>query len=417
MTNTLDYYTNIKAPTVVSGITSTEWLNMIQDNEYRDIIQDLRNGYGDKTRIKESLPCVTYNYNFTVKRANANVSTSTGLFFIDIDDSSFNPSVLDSEKVYAYYKSLGGDGYHIIVQVADIPTDSYKTTYRQIVSELGIQEYADTGAAKISQPTVLSYDRNLYRNESSYVFSSTTESVPPTSVYRKKKETYRVVGDTKLDNDTYRIRYDNLSAYEFNGDYMVDWGNIDVIKAYIPINKVSNGNRASSMMAYAVNLLHLNPWLYKEKMIGMLGNVNSTMCIEPLANQQIFSIVESVFKYKEEGTLEPIYSKKKRSIIFKEGAGWTKEDKMSTVHAVMREKRSNDSIQKLYGIIEEWDFDALGKLSIRKVSSNHPISTKTVAKYWGEFKEYVTELNNEYRLNKCGGERKTHKCYKWEYKN
>jgi hypothetical protein len=402
MTNTLDYYTNIKTPTVVSGITSTKWLSMIQDNEYKDTIQDLRNGYGDKTRIKESLPCVTYNYNFTSKRANANVCSSTGLFFIDIDDSTFNPSILDSDKIYAYYKSLGGNGYHVIVQVADIPINSYKSTYRQIVSELGLVEFADNGAAKMSQPTVLSYDRNLFINEDSYIFSATTEdikTVSPTDVYREKKETYSEVGDTKLNNDTYRIRYDNLSTYEFNGDYIVDWGNIDVIKAYIPINKVSNGSRASSMMAYAVNLLYLNPWLYKEKMIGMLGNVNSTMCIEPLGSQQIFSIVESVFKYQEEGTLEPIYSKKKRSIIFKEGAGWTKEDKMSTVHALLREKRSNDSIQKLYDIIEEWDWDVLGKLSIRKVSSNYPISTKTVAKYWGEFKEYVDELNDEYKLN------------------
>jgi hypothetical protein len=50
-------------------------------------------------------------------------------------------------------------------------------------------------------------------------------------------------------------------------------------------------------------------------------------------------------------------------------------------------------MQKLYNIIEQWDFDIYGKISIRKISNNFPISKKTVAKYWSEFKEYVNELN------------------------
>jgi hypothetical protein len=104
-------------------------------------------------------------------------------------------------------------------------------------------------------------------------------------------------------------------------------------------------------------------------------------------------VIDSVFKYFDEGTLKPIYNKTKRKIIFSSNSEYTAEEKREIVLDICNKKKSDDSKQKIYDIIEAWDFDNYGKISIRKISNNFPISKKTVAKYWNEFKEYINQLN------------------------
>ena len=74
---------------------------------------------------------------------------------------------------------------------------------------------------------------------------------------------------------------------------------------------------------------------------------------------------------------------------------WKLEEKMQQVVIEMKKMYADKSCQKINDIITDWDFKLYGKISIRKISDNYPISKKTVAKYWSEFKEFVQELNNK----------------------
>jgi hypothetical protein len=141
----------------------------------------------------------------------------------------------------------------------------------------------------------------------------------------------------------------------------------------------------------------LNQHLYKEKLINIISNVNQIACAEPVDNSQVIRVVNSIWKYKEEGILELIYNHKTRKIVFAAGSKLNREEKLSICRAEIIIKRGDDSRQKLYNIIEGWDFELFGKITLRRVTKNHPISYKTVAKYWGEFKDYVKELNDDHK--------------------
>jgi hypothetical protein len=122
-------------------------------------------------------------------------------------------------------------------------------------------------------------------------------------------------------------------------------------------------------------------------------NVNKVACIEPLPDQEIGKIAGSVIKKNKEETLKPIVSLRK--IVFNPEVGYSAEEKRDIVLQLCNEKRSGEVKQKLYEIIENWDWQ-MGKISQRKIIANNSIAKKTVEKYWFEFKEHVKELNNRY---------------------
>jgi hypothetical protein len=46
----------------------------------------------------------------------------------------------------------------------------------------------------------------------------------------------------------------------------------------------------------------------------------------------------------------------------------------------------------LYAILENWDFEKFGNISIRKIAMHFPISKEMVGKYYWEFKDYLVSL-------------------------
>jgi len=146
-------------------------------------------------------------------------------------------------------------------------------------------------------------------------------------------------------------------------------------------------------LAYTNNLVILNSTASFERIKQTIISVSKVSCIEQPPIEDIIKIIKSVFKYKEEGTLKPIWFKKDRKIILNKNLN--KEEKMQQVVIEMKKMYADKSCQKINDIITDWDFKLYGKISIRKISDNYPISKKTVAKYWSEFKEFVQELNNK----------------------
>src|ERR1700739_3486918 len=147
-------------PTVKATVSINDWLNQIKQSNYSDTIQKARNGLVDYDLTKATIPCVTYNFLFKDYKTNKNIATSSGLMYIDIDNPLFNIKELDLSKVYAYYKSFGGNGYGILVKVTGLTINNFKSTYTSITDNLGITRFADKGARKATQFNVLSYDKD-----------------------------------------------------------------------------------------------------------------------------------------------------------------------------------------------------------------------------------------------------------------
>lgn len=390
----VNWYNSIKQPQVVSTIPVNTWLDKIRDSSYKDIILKARAGELDYNKTKASLPCVTYNFLFNRYKKDENITAGTGLLYIDIDKEGFDIKMIDKSKVFAYYRSFGGAGYSIVVQVRNLSAKSFKSTYLGVVSELDISDYVDTQAIKATQFNVLSYDPELFVNPYSHVFSSATNVAPQSVVIRgEEKRAYTSEGGAKSFSSNLAIRYDNLDSISITGDYIVNWQGYDYIKCFIPMKKVKV-RRNDFLMSYCNNLVWLNPNICPEKVIQLLDNVNQFACAVPVDVDQIKRVVGSIFRYQQQGSLSPIYFNKQRKIVFDKQSKLTKEEKLDICRSEVAQKRVSDSKQKLYNLLEGWDFDEYGKITQRKVYKHFSISKKTVEKYWSEFKDYVSELNN-----------------------
>ena len=395
MNFSINTYQSVKQPQVYNTTNITDWLNQIKHSNYSDTITKARLGELDYDSTKLSLPCVTYNFLFKERKENKNIIASTGFLYIDIDNPLFDITSLDKSKVFAYYHSFGGNGYAILVKVYGVTFDNFKSAYSAICTDLGISEFIDVNAVKASQFSILSTDENIYINQSSFVFSASTSTsplpssshlAPPSVVIENTRNTYTTDGGAN-------IRFDNTDEIEFIGDYTVNWNGFDIVKAFMPIKKITI-NRNGFLLSYTNNLVWLNPNITKVKATEILAAVNHRVCAEPVHIDQIHRVVDSIFKYKADGSLKPIYFNKKRKIVFAKSSQLTYDEKMTIVRNEVAKRNAGLSLGKLYNILEDWDFLTLGSINQRQVYNNNPISKKTVEKYWSQVKEYVTSLND-----------------------
>lgn len=383
----INYYSNITHPTVLTVIPPSQWLDKIKGSEYSETITQARNGSLPYENTKSSLPCVTYNFLFNGYKKTENILSPTGLMYIDIDTPEFDLKILDTSKIYSYYKSFGGVGYAIIVKVDGLSQDNFKSSYLSICKELGIFEFIDVQAIKPTQFNVLSYDENIFINETPYVFTSTLNS-PHSIVIGKKKRTYTIEGGEIY----HAIRFNNLDEVDVTGDYTVNWDGIQWVNCFIPIKKIDT-RRNSFLLSYTNNLVWLNPKIAKKRTLRILSNINKIAFRMPVPESQLNRVVNTIFKYKLDGTLKPIYNRKSRKIVFRQSVKMNKDEKLAVCRHEIGKRAASKSRKKISDIIESWDFKKLGKITQPKIYKSNPISSKTVEKYWSEFKERIKELN------------------------
>ena len=115
----------------------------------------------------------------------------------------------------------------------------------------------------------------------------------------------------------------------------------------------------------------------------------------PLPKKEARDIAISVFKQLEEGSLEMICNLERR-IVFNPSKKFTRIEKMKMMNPLLGGIRSDKTIKEIYSIIESWDFNLDGNISIRKVLRYSTKSERTIKRHWSKFKEFVEELNEIY---------------------
>jgi len=393
-------YDNIRTPKIKKVIAIEAWFDLIKNSEYSSLIESARpfkKGHPAYDNVKAALPAITYNFKFRNVKTNANITGGTGLLYVDIDDFNYNISDLDTSKVFAYYKSFGGAGYSILVQVNNLTIENYDATYHTVLNDLGLSPFYDSGAKKATQFTVLSFDPNIFINYDSFVYESSI--VPPANVITKKIKVDTFDRTAQFDHNQ-NIRFNNLNDIEITGNYAFNWDGWEYVNCWLPFKQVNIGARNKTLLSYCNNLVWLNPHLTSDGAFVILNKVNRRICIEPLPLTQVKSIVSSVFKYKQQGTLKPIYNRKPRKIIFANQTGLSAKEKLAICRDLLIDKKQNESLQKIDATVEGWDFNN-GKITVRAVAKVASMSKKTVTKYWPEFKETAKRLNDK---NKKKGE-------------
>lgn len=389
----LQTFKNVKNNHVGSNIDVSDWVSMIKGCEFSSTIEKARKGSLNYEKTKVSLPCINYQFYFRDYKKNDNIISSTGLLYFDIDNPSFTLNSIDISKVFLAHKSFGGNGFTIVVRVKSMDKDNYRYYFQEISKDLGIDDLVDYNAAKQVQTNVLSFDSNVYYNTNSkeYYFYP-----PPPSNNKKRRREKHIGGDGGYFQKT-SLSFSNSEMMDFEDkDYIVDWGNIKFVRCSIPYKKLGRGKRNNMLLSFANNFVYLNPNAPKKSLRTILNTVNEKGCSPKVSSSQLDRVVESVWKYKLDGSLKPIYDKN-RSIIFKKDSDLTVEEKQKIVGKEIKKYWKGKSIDKIRDIINNWDFNKLGKISGQKIYKNFPISKKTVEKYYSEVKSDIKFLNEKYK--------------------
>jgi hypothetical protein len=389
----INHFKNCKSPSVISKITVEEVLHKIKygDENLLNIkkARDYGKGHPEYDEIKK-LHLPTYRFNFLVEctAKNENVIGATGLIYIDVDD---NIEIPHSEYIYAKWRSLSNTGYGILVKADNLTLDNFKDVYASLGMILGIK--VDDGARKAIQQNVLSYDPSLYCNTDSKVYEcKNSKKASPIDIEKKKRGI--------LINDAFanikKERTSNIDTY-FEGDYKTEFlyfeGKEAICQPYMPWNGISKGNRNNFLFRLLSQFALLNPTFDRKYLLNKSDYLNKKI-YPNLTKIEINSIVNSVIKKREEGTLE-IYPNKERLILFNPNIKFTKHQKRQIVGFVIGEKRSKKTQQAIYEILENWDFEELGQITQKSVISISKFSRSTVQRHWSHFKDYAEYLNIE----------------------
>ena len=369
--------------------------------EYTTIIECMRLlGKGNKgydTLKTIDLKSFRFNFTFDKYSKTENVISPTGLFFIDAD----KVEELDKNNpyIYAAWKSPSGIGHAILIKVEGLTRENFNPLYDTICKIVDIPY--DKKATKYNQQTLISFDPNIYINNKSKELNiteiNTYLSDNCTGVISSNREKRKDIRP----NDTSSVvnfRFDNIDEY-FTGEYLNEDYRLFEDKVFICKPNLSKdteeGSRHMNMYYHVSQIAVLNS---KTMNLGYLmsfsDSVNSGLN-NPLPKKEARDIAISVFKQLEEGSLEIIYNLERR-ILFNPYKKFTRIEKMKMMNPLLGSIRLGKTTKEIYSIIEAWNFNLYGNISIRKVVKLSSKSESTIKRHWSSLKEFVEELNEIY---------------------
>jgi len=397
----IQQFKNCKTPKVSNSYDVNYVLNIIKNgNEKLKLIQAARafdKSSTDYNKIKtELLPTFRFNFNFKESANNNNITSSNGLIYIDVDNIADIPN---NQIIYAKWKSLSTSGYGILVKTNNVTYQNFNDTYNAIGKCLGID--VDINAAKATQQTVLSYDPELYFNPNSITYtaenisySDDIKKVPSAHILKKGEE--GMLGDGTFSEYNNKLRFNNISDYFINSNdsYIMFEDKINICEPYLPAI-ITEGNRNSAMFYHLSQIKMLNHHVNYKTLKTLSESINKRM-FPRLPNKEVHTIINNVLKGFENGSLKLILNKE-RKFLFNPNVKLTFKEKMNIVNKENARLKVGSTKQKIYDIIEDWDFEVNKKITQGKIEKISGISKRTIIRYWSDFKEYVAELNLAYK--------------------
>ncbi|AEH02124.1 BT4734/BF3469 family protein [Lacinutrix sp. 5H-3-7-4] len=389
----INKFKNVKNPVVINSIDINDILNIIKIGDSNlSIINSIRtlgksNVLYDELKTTK-LPTFRFNFRFEGKATNKNIIEPTGYIYLDVDNC--NNIQLDSNYVFAFWKSISNTGYSVLVKVNNLNINNFKETYIAIGKELNIN--LDENAGKPSQQTVLSYDKDLYHNSDSLVFDAIDKKVS-NAIIKKKGRRGITTNDTFSESS--KIRFDNINDYFINdevGYIYFKEEKENIAQPFIP-KRVEAGKRNSTMFYVLGQYALLNPTAGESYLISWANTINKNVMYPRLNDNELRGIVKSVIKKRLEKTLE-LNLNKPRRILFNPNKKMEQKEKMNITNKLIGKAKTEATKQEIYNIIEDWNFQFLGKITQKKVSVVSNKSIATVKRYWSDFKAYISDLNS-----------------------
>jgi hypothetical protein len=175
----ISFYKNVKITAPTKDISVFKIFDLIKEGEYKNEIALIRLESDKKERndLKIKLPIVTFTGIFS-SRANANLKKHSGLLCLDIDDvSSFNleevrEKINNDNYTFCCFLSPSGNGFKVLVRIPFIDNnEDYLDYYLEVQKHYNKYSKTDDSTKDISRACFLSYDKELYLNNDSELFT------------------------------------------------------------------------------------------------------------------------------------------------------------------------------------------------------------------------------------------------------
>ncbi|RXM39624.1 hypothetical protein BOQ62_10655 [Chryseobacterium sp. CH21] len=401
---------NVKNRNIIGQINSVAgFVEHLKDAKRVEVSQILKLREIDKKSkeyqaIKIILPSICFNYTFKNNYVNSeNADESTGFLYFDIDgEKDFN---YDTTYITALWKSVGGNGFGLLVKVRNLVKENFKESYEHIVDILGIPY--DKSCNDCSRVNIISFDTEAHYNENAVEidlseFNTTiihaVKKLPHFNSNKNKNLGYSLNGGN--------IRFNNLSDileekdFEFNKDGYYDFGKekVEYCKCFVPRKIVPEGLRNQRVSSYAYCLISINPDARFTNFKRYLQKYNSKSCNPPLEWEEIDEIATKI--YNQRGNVEPRNNAKRRVIYSDEIKTLSEKQKING--RVLGNDRSEKTVKELIDCVMNWDYEKHPKITQKSLIEVSDKNKKTVEKYYRNVLNTAKRLKADSLKNKVG---------------
>ena len=171
-------FKKVEVQKVLQQIQKGHWEKKINDIRYH-----LKNGNeNEAAKIKSNLPCITISATFKERRKKDYIDSYTGLLHLDYDKlenaEEVKTNLISIPYTYSAFISPSGNGVKVLVKSDnamsshEVAFNSLREYYDKIVSVK-----SDSHVKDITRLCYMSYDPDLYLNETSEVFKYKTSTL------------------------------------------------------------------------------------------------------------------------------------------------------------------------------------------------------------------------------------------------
>ena len=237
----------------------------------------------------------------------------------------------------------------------------------------------DLNAAKATQYTILSYDKNVYINNDSITWLGTTVNTPTSLPYKKKKKRYAIETGEKE-----TIQYDNLHEIDFDRqDYLVfPDEKYEAAKAFVP-KIIVHGKRNHTLFNIGAQFKALNPNISPNYIYNKIHGINNICCLPPIPENEVNKIISNILDIQNPVPF-PNYP---RRVIFNPEANLSRSEKQKIVNRVTGSIRSKKTLTTLVSAVYNWDYWIIGLVTQKKLKEATGKNIKTIEKYYKELRD------------------------------
>lgn len=382
---------SVKDRKIIGNFSSVkDFISHLKDSTREDleIIQKLRqfeNKSDEYTDLKRQLRAVTFNFTFKNDYvAKDNAENPTGFLYFDIDN--YENFDFDVTYVKAFWKSVGGKGFGVLVQVDNLIPSHFKQSYEFIATTLGFPY--DKACNNVARLNFISYDDGAYFNESAEVFDLAgfnSQFVAVKKIPHLDNKEY--ISSIGYYNNGGEVRFDNLSDVQNANNIVLDdyeyyfTGKkpLYYCKCYFPHRKVEEGKREKKLSSFCHCLVSINPHIDYETLFYYANLFNDKKCFPLLSKKEISEIVNK--KIALCGKIKPIENTPRK--FFYGDAIKSDVRLIKSINGkVLGNNRSKSTQDELFEILKKWDFERFPKITQKNLRLVSEKNKKTIEKHY-----------------------------------